>query len=64
MSRSSGWRMVSFTVNGAPIPRLALVSAGVELFVTPSRSLGGRFGGEFAGGSRIYAGSGRLRYSW
>jgi hypothetical protein len=40
-------------VNGAPIPRdSALVSAGAELVVTPRWSLGGRFDGELADGSR------------
>jgi outer membrane autotransporter protein len=54
-----------FTVFGAPIPHdSALTSAGAQLFFTPSFSLLAKFDGEFASGSRIYAGSGTLRYTW
>jgi uncharacterized protein with beta-barrel porin domain len=50
---------------GAPMPHdLALTSAGVQLFVTPSWSLLAKFDGEFAAGYQSYAGTGALRYSW
>jgi hypothetical protein len=55
----------SFVVNGAPVPQnSALVSAGAELFLNASLSINAKFDGEFANGSRTYAASGRLRYSW
>lgn len=55
----------SFTVNGAPIPHdAALASAGAELVVTSRLSLLARFDGEFAAGSRTYAGMGSVRYTW
>jgi uncharacterized protein with beta-barrel porin domain len=55
----------SFIVNGAPMPQnSALVSAGAVLHITNAWSLAGKFYGEFADGSQIYAGTGTLRYSW
>jgi autotransporter-associated beta strand protein len=55
----------SFTVNGAPIAQnSALVSAGAQLFITPSWSLLAKFDGEFASSSQTYGGSGTLRYAW
>jgi uncharacterized protein with beta-barrel porin domain len=55
----------NFIVNGAPIPRdSALTSAGAEMFLTPNWTLLAKFDGEFARGSRTYAGSGTVRYTW
>ena len=55
----------SFTVNGAAPPKdLALVSAGAELRMRNSISLGARFDGEFAGRSQTYAGLGTAKYGW
>jgi len=55
----------SFTVFGAPIPHdSALTSAGAQLFFTPNWSFTAKFDGEFASDSRLYAGSGTLRYTW
>jgi uncharacterized protein with beta-barrel porin domain len=55
----------SFTVFGAePASDLLLVSAGAELLFRNGFSIAARFDGEFAEGSRKYAGSGRLRYTW
>ncbi len=55
----------SFVVNGPALPKdSALASAGAELHITPALSLLAKFDGEFAGGSRTYAGTGALRYSW
>jgi uncharacterized protein with beta-barrel porin domain len=54
-----------FTVNGAPIlQNSSLTSAGTQLFFTPNWSFLAKFDGEFASGSRTYAGTGRLRYTW
>jgi len=55
----------SFVVNGAPLPpNSALASAAAELRVTANWSLMGKFDGEFATGSKTYAGTGTLRYAW
>ena len=55
----------SFVVNGAPMPQnSALTSAGAELFLAPRWTLLAKFDGEFAPGSKTYAASGTLRYSW
>lgn len=55
----------SFTVVGAePASDLLLVSAGAEFLFRNGFSIAARFDGEFAEGSRKYAGTGRLRYTW
>ena len=55
----------SFVVEGAPVPHdSALTSVGVELHLTQRWTLLGKFDGEFASSSQIYAGSGTLRYVW
>ena len=55
----------SFIVNGAPLPRdSALTSVGAEMHLTSRWTLLGKFDGEFASSSQIYAGSGTLRYTW
>jgi uncharacterized protein with beta-barrel porin domain len=55
----------AFTVNGAAVPKNpALVSAGGQLFLTPSWSLEARFDGEFASAAQTYSGTGTLRYTW
>ena len=55
----------SFVVNGAPVPHdSALTSVGAEMHLTSGWTLLGKFDGEFASSSRIYAGTGTLRYSW
>jgi len=55
----------TFTVNGAPIPHdSVLTTAGARLFLTPLWTLVAKFDGEFANGSKTYAGSGTLRYTW
>ena len=55
----------SFIVNGAPVPRnSALTSVGAEMHLTSRWTLLGKFDGEFASSSQIYAGSGTLRYTW
>ena len=55
----------SFVVNGAPVPHdSALTSIGAELHLTQRWTLLGKFDGEFASSSQIYAGSGTLRYAW
>lgn len=55
----------SFVVNGAPMPHdSALTSVGAEMHLTQRWTLLGKFDGEFASSSQIYAGSGTLRYSW
>jgi len=48
----------------AAIPRSGLASAGAELFIAPHVTFIAKFDGEFAPGSRTYAGGGTLRYSW
>ncbi len=54
-----------FTVYGAPIPTdSALTSLGAEMHLTPRWTLVGKFDGEFATASQLYAGSGTLRYTW
>ena len=55
----------SFVVNGAAVPHdSALTSVGAELHLTPRWTLIGKFDGEFASASQLYAGSGTLRYTW
>lgn len=54
-----------FVVNGAPVPHnSALTSLGAEMHLTQRWMLLGKFDGEFASSSQIYAGSGTLRYQW
>jgi autotransporter-associated beta strand protein len=55
----------SFVVYGAAVPHdSALTSVGAELHLTPRWTLLGKFDGEFAASSQLYAGSGTLRYTW
>ena len=55
----------SFVVNGAPVPHdSALTTVGAELHLAPQWTLIGKFDGEFANSTQIYAGSGTLRYTW
>ena len=55
----------AFTVNGAAVPKnSALVSAGGQLFFTPSWSLEAKFDSEFASAAQTYSGTGTLRYTW
>ncbi len=55
----------SFTVKGAPIPHdSALTSVAAQLFLAPNWSIVAKFDSEFASGSRLYAGTGTLRYTW
>jgi uncharacterized protein with beta-barrel porin domain len=42
----------------------ALLSAGAELRLANSWSVGARFDGEFASRSQTYAGTGTVRYAW
>jgi len=50
---------------GAAAPKnSALLSLGAEWRMTNGVTLGARFDGEFAQGSRSYAGTGSLRYGW
>ena len=54
-----------FIVYGAtPAKNSALASAGAELQLSNNLSLLAKFDGEFASGSRTYAGTGTLRYAW
>ncbi len=54
-----------FIVYGAtPAKDSALASAGAELRLSKGLSLLAKFDGEFASGSRTYAGTGTLRYAW
>jgi hypothetical protein len=41
-----------------------LATALAELHINRNWSLTGKFDGEFASGSHIYAGTGTIRYSW
>jgi hypothetical protein len=60
-----GGAPVSFNVNGAAFPsNSALVSAGADLHVTSSVSVGARFDSAIGLNSQTYAGTGTLRYSW
>jgi outer membrane autotransporter protein len=55
----------SFTVLGAKQPgSLALLSLAGEIFTGRGWSFGAKFDGEFASGSRTYAGTGTARYTW
>jgi autotransporter-associated beta strand protein len=55
----------SFVVNGAQVPHdSALTSVGAEMHLTSRWTLLGKFDGEFASSSQLYAGSGTLRYVW
>ena len=55
----------SFIVNGAtPAKDSALASAGAELRLANGVVLLAKFDGEFASGSRTYAGTATLRYAW
>lgn len=55
----------SFTVTGtSPAHDSALLSAGAELRITQSLSLGANFDGEFASGSQTYSGKATVRVSW
>lgn len=55
----------SFTVTGALIPQnSALTTDGLQMFFATNLSLLAKFEGEFAGGSRTYASTGTLRYTW
>jgi fibronectin-binding autotransporter adhesin len=56
---------VGFTVNGAAFPHnSAIVSAGADLHVTSSMSIGARFDSELATTAQTYGGSATLRYAW
>ena len=55
----------SLIVNGAAVlHNSALTSVGAEMHLTQRWTLLGKFDGEFASSSQIYAGSGTLRYQW
>jgi outer membrane autotransporter protein len=55
----------SFIVNGAaPPPNSALLTAGAELWMTPTWSLSAKFDGEFASRAQTYAGTATLRHVW
>lgn len=55
----------NFSVSGtAPVPNLALLSAGAELRLPNRVTLGAKFDGEFAGRSQTYTGTGMVRYEW
>ena len=54
-----------FIVNGAAPPANSLLtSAGAEFHITSEWSFAAKFDGEFASGSRTYAGTGTFRYAW
>jgi outer membrane autotransporter protein len=54
-----------FQVNGArPRSDLLLASAGLEVKLRQGLSVGAKFDGEFASGSRTYTGTGTVRYTW
>ena len=56
---------VSFNVNGAALPHdAALVSAGADLHVTSSITIGAKFDSAIAVNSQTYAGTATLRYAW
>jgi hypothetical protein len=42
----------------------ALTTASAQLYLTPRWTLIDKFDGEFANGSKTYAGSGTLRHTW
>jgi len=55
----------SFIVSGAAPPKnSALASVGADMHLTANWSVLTKFDGEFASGSRTYAGSATLRYTW
>ena len=55
----------SFTVSGATLaPNAALLSAGAEMRLANHVTIGAKLDGEFARGSRSYAGTGTVRYAW
>jgi uncharacterized protein with beta-barrel porin domain len=55
----------TFIVNGVAIPHdSALVSAGADLHLTSSLSVGGKFDSTLAIAGQVYAGSAAVRYSW
>jgi autotransporter-associated beta strand protein len=55
----------TFLVYGARPPKnSALASAGAELHITRNWSLSVNFDGEFASGSKTYAATGAMRYTW
>ena len=55
----------NFTVIGAKsAPNALLASAGAELLITRGLSIGAKFDGEFATGSKTFMGTGLLRYQW
>jgi uncharacterized protein with beta-barrel porin domain len=54
-----------FIVNGAaPVKDSALLSAGSELKVTKSVTLGAKFESQLAPHSQTYAGTGTVRVAW
>jgi outer membrane autotransporter protein len=56
---------VSFNVNGAALPtNSALVSAGADLHMTPSITLGAKFDSALAPNAMTYGGNATLRYAW
>jgi outer membrane autotransporter protein len=60
-----GLPAASFVVNGAVPPTdLLLLTNGAEWRWREGWSFLAKFDGEFAGGSRTYIGTGRLRYAW
>jgi uncharacterized protein with beta-barrel porin domain len=55
----------SFTVNGAPQPSdSAIVSAGFDVHVTPSLTVGALFNSALAASAQTYGGSATARYRW
>lgn len=55
----------SFVVNGAALPQnLAAVSAGTDLYVTPSLSISTKFNSEIASWAQTYGGSVTLHDAW
>jgi len=55
----------SFTVNGAPLPSdSAIVSAGFDVHVTPSLTVGAVFDAALASSAQTYGGTATVRYRW
>jgi fibronectin-binding autotransporter adhesin len=55
----------SFTINGAPLPSdSAIVSAGFDVHVTPSLTVGAALDSVLAPSAQTYGGTATLRYRW
>jgi uncharacterized protein with beta-barrel porin domain len=55
----------SFAVNGAPQPSdSAIVSAGFDVHVTPSLTVGALLDSALAASAQTYGGSATVRYRW